>query len=159
MTVKIKHGHWAGGRASSEYAAWEKARHRCHDPRSHAYKDYGGRGIVMCDRWRFGEGGKNGFECFLEDMGCKPAPRMQIDRSDNLRGYEPGNCRWATLKEQNRNRRSNRLIEYDDRRITVIEASEISGIRYGTLIKRLDYGWPVGRAMTEPQHPHARRSP
>jgi hypothetical protein len=155
----IKHGHWAGGKASSEYAAWEKARHRCHNPRSHAFKDYGARGIAMCDRWRFGEGGKTGFECFLADMGPRPVAALELDREDNFRGYEPRNCRWTTRKTNCRNKRNNRFISYGGRLLTVAEAAEISDMKYVTLIKRLDHGWPIQRAMTEPVRPHSLGSP
>lgn len=76
---------------------------RCHHPSSNTYHAYGGRGITVCDRWRFGEDGKSGFECFFEDMGPKP-DGASIDRIDSTKGYTPDNCRWATAVMQSRNR-------------------------------------------------------
>lgn len=80
---------------------------RCYNPNNDWYHRYGGRGITVCDRWL----GKHGFENFLADMGEKP-PGMSIDRFPNGDGpYEPGNCRWATAKEQTANRKATKLTE------------------------------------------------
>lgn len=77
---------------------------RCGNARNPGFANYGGRGITVCERWL-------SFENFLADMGPRPTPAHSIDRIDNDRGYEPGNCRWATVTEQNRNRRSTKLNE------------------------------------------------
>lgn len=79
------------------YVSWFHARARCNNPRIREWKNYGGRGIRMCDRWLK-------FENFLADMGLRP-PGTTLDRIDNDRGYEPGNCRWATWDVQAVNRR------------------------------------------------------
>lgn len=77
---------------------------RCYDPKYPSYERYGAVGVSVCDRWRFGENGVSGWLCFFADMGPKPTGHS-IDRIDNERGYEPGNCRWATRQQQQENRR------------------------------------------------------
>src|SRR5580692_9472058 len=81
---------------------------RCSNPKQASYKDYGGRGIAICDRWSRGDGERTGFECFLADMGPKPSPAHTLDRRENDGNYEPRNCRWATRSEQMLNRRAHK---------------------------------------------------
>ena len=99
-------GHsFRNGRETSTYGSYRSMLGRCTNPNNAGYKWYGGRGIAVCDRWVYGEGGKRGFACFLEDMGEKPEwANGGIDRINNDGNYEPNNCRWATLKEQGTNR-------------------------------------------------------
>lgn len=92
---------------TSEYNIWKALKQRCYNPNELHYADYGGRGILICDRWL------NSFENFIEDMGNKPSPTHSIDRIDNDGNYEPSNCKWSTKAEQGRNKRNNRWIEHN----------------------------------------------
>lgn len=147
-----KHGYWKGNVSAPEYSAWCLARTRCHNPNNQAFKDYGARGISMCDRWRVGEDGKSGFECFIADMGDRPTPRHSLDRVENDKGYSPDNCRWATRIEQMRNTRGLRFVEYGGRTMCVSEAIEAAGsvIEIDRVVKRLNRGWSVQDAVTTP---------
>ena len=103
MTI---HGECKGGQISAEYVVWAAMMRRCYNPNCKDYPTYGGRGVSVCDRWRFGENGKVAAACFIEDMGRRPSPRHSLDRTDNDGIYEPSNCRWATASQQAYNRRS-----------------------------------------------------
>lgn len=97
-------GNHTHGFASSKrhplYSVWSAMRQRCNNPKNRSYRHYGGRGIRVCDQWN----SSDGFVVFLRDMGERPAG-TSLDRIDNDGNYEPGNCRWATAKEQGVNRR------------------------------------------------------
>lgn len=112
---------------------------RCHNPNSDGFEHYGARGITVCDRWR-------AFEPFLADMGARP-DGTTIDRLDNSKGYEPGNCRWATMSEQENNKTNNVLVEAEGKTQTVMQWSQEKGIYYHTLLKRLQAGWSPDRAL------------
>lgn len=150
--ARTKHGYWSGNVSAPEYSAWCLARTRCHNANNQAFKDYGARGITMCDRWRSGEGEQSGFECFIADMGDRPSPLHSLDRIDNSKGYEPGNCRWATKSEQQRNTRSNRIVALNGQEMCVAEAIEAAGsvIEIDSVVKRLNRGWSVEDAVSTP---------
>lgn len=80
------------------YEVWKAMKQRCHNPKNKDYRHYGGRGIVVCQRWR------ESFPAFLADMGPRPTG-YTLERRENSKGYEPGNCYWATWKEQVKNKR------------------------------------------------------
>lgn len=87
-----------------EYRIWKGALTRCYNPNATGFKYWGGRGIIVSDRWNPRMGG--GFVNFLRDMGRRPSPKHSIDRRDNDGHYSPDNCRWVTRKEQNLNSRA-----------------------------------------------------
>jgi hypothetical protein len=138
-----------GMRRSSEYAIWCGIKDRCGNPRNRAYKDYGGRGIYVCDRWSL-------FSNFYNDMGPRPDGLM-LERIDNNKGYSPENCKWANRVEQNNNKRSNVLITVDGETRPLREWAEKAGLKYGTVHQRLIYGWTPERAVTTPLVPQRER--
>lgn len=123
---------------------------RCGDPSHVSYKDYGARGVTVCERWA------SSFDEFLADMGERPEG-MTIERNDSSGNYEPANCRWATTKEQGANRRNVTLVEIDGELMTRPEACARRGISYNTLATRLRRGWTVDEALsTAPVEPSER---
>ena len=92
-------------RATPEVGRWYNMTQRCHNPKATDFAYYGACGIEVCNRWRFGEDGKSGAECFFEDMGRCPNRHLTLDRIDNDRGYFEANCRWAPWSVQANNRR------------------------------------------------------
>lgn len=103
---------------SSEYTTWIGMIQRCCNTKVPYYQYYGGRGIIVCDHWC------KSFENFYADMGPKPSPKHSIERIKNDGNYEPGNCRWATRKEQSRNMRNNRIVVVDGISMTLLHAAE-----------------------------------
>lgn len=91
------------------YSAHRQMIQRCHMPSAHNYRFYGARGISVCDRWRFGEGGLSGFECFLADMGERPEGKS-LDRIENDGDYRPGNCQWSDALAQAKNQRPRQRV-------------------------------------------------
>ena len=112
---------------------------RCYLRAHKSFKDYGGRGIKVCERWVE-------FSNFLSDMGVRPDGR-QLGRIDNEGGYSPDNCRWETPRQNSNNKRNNRLLTYDGLTLTVSQWSETLNISSGTLFRRLYAGWEVEDAI------------
>lgn len=120
-----------GMRLSQEYNTWSQMKKRCNNKNDKSYKNYGGRGIIICDRWL------ESFENFFEDMGLKPSPKHSIDRIDNNGNYEPNNCRWATQYEQNNNYSRNIFIEINEERKTIKEWCNIYNLPYHKIYQRI----------------------
>lgn len=137
-----KHGHAATGHETATYEAWSAMKKRCLNPEHRNFRDYGGRGIAVCARWLT-------FANFLADMGERPAG-MSLDRIDNSAGYDPANCRWATVREQNNNKRGNTLLSFNGEVRTISQWSELIGIKDCTLSERLRRGWSVERTLSTP---------
>lgn len=118
---------------------------RCYNQNNAQYKNYGARGISVCDEWK----GSNGFEAFYQwslKNGYKEG--LSIDRIDVNGNYEPNNCRWITQKEQMNNTRINVYIQYKGETHTMKEWAEILGIPYKRLWKRFHNGWSVEKALS-----------
>lgn len=123
--------------------AWYGMRQRCYNPNDKNYLSYGGRGIVVCERWL------ESLENFVADMGIAP-PGLSIDRINVNGNYEPSNCRWATRSEQQRNRTNNPRVDYKGESVTLIEIAERVGLPLRVLRYRLANGWTVNRAIETP---------
>lgn len=125
------------------YSVWKDIRRRCSKESRSDYARYGGKGVTVCDRW-------SDFKKFYDDNISGWQPGLSIDRIDFRKGYSPENVRWATIKEQNRNKSDNRKIHYQGRTLCLIEWAEELGINYYTLKSRLFKGWDVEKAFTQP---------
>lgn len=138
FTVCVTHGMTD----TPTYKAWDGMIQRCTNTNSPSYKDYGGRGVTVCERWLT-------FINFLEDMGVKP-DGLEIDRIDNGRGYYKENCRWTDRTTNNRNTRFNRMVAFNGEVKCISEWAEVTGINAGTLIFRLNSGWSPEKTFTTP---------
>lgn len=127
-------------------------RQRCRDANCASFKNYGGRGIRVCERWK-------SFENFMADMGPKPSPKHSIERKDNDGNYEPDNCIWATRIEQANNRRGNHLITIGGETKTAAEWGRVANLHPKTIYNRLRLGWPEDRLLTPFVNLRRTRSP
>lgn len=149
-----QHGYTSGG-YPPEYWIWRAMIRRCHDEGDPSYHRYGGRGIVVCDRWR------ESFGSFMEDVGARPDPKLTLDRIDNDGNYEPENVRWATRRQQNLNRKGGgRTLTIGGETKPLVEWADEAGISRQLLRKRIDkMGWSPERAVSTPVNKSmARRS-
>lgn len=122
-----------------EYKIWGAIKRRCGNKNDKKYHLYGGRGISVCERWL------SSFELFLSDMGYRPSKNHSIDRINVNGNYEPSNCKWATVKEQNRNKRTNRIIEYNGMAKTAVDWSEEFNMTKSKFMWRINNGWSMQR--------------
>ncbi len=130
---------------TGEYHSYNGMIARCYNTNLKRYKDWGGRGISVCERWL------ESFENFYEDMGPKPSNGYTIERIDNNGNYTPENCIWATQKEQGRNQRTNVHITYNNITLTVSEWSEKLGIKAATIYARVRKGKSPEECLKEVQ--------
>lgn len=136
--------HGEGYKRTPEYVAWTQMKNRCFNPHATRYANWGGRGISVCKAWA------DSFETFLNDVGRRPTHEHSLDRRDNSKDYEPGNVRWATPTEQNRNSSGNRRLTYQGLTKTLSEWAELYHMRVKTLWSRIDRGWSVEDALETP---------
>ena len=132
------------GWESPEYSSWASMKQRCLNPNQRGYKDYGGRGISICDRWM------HSFQNFVADMGPRP-DGFQLDRIDTDGNYEPGNCQWSDRKTQMNNTRRNRWITINNETRTMTQWCEFFGVvPIETFRHRRTRGWPTLTALITP---------
>lgn len=147
-----RHGHKTAGKYSPEYSIWLNMRARCGNSKNNRYSTYGARGIRVCERW------DADFLNFLSDMGRRPGEDYSLDRIDNNGNYEPENCRWATRKEQCRNRTTSRFLTLGGETKTLAKWGAESGLGVSLLHGRLKRGWSIRKALTEPVRGASRKS-
>ena len=143
-----KHPQYRHGlRKSDEYRIWRHMRTRCENANDPAYKYYGQRGIKVCERWL-------DFKNFYEDMGKRPSKAYSIDRIDFNGDYEISNCRWATMKTQQRNRSNNVRFTYNNVTASLAELCELHGCKYTTVHMRMSKGATLEQALTPKRIPY-----
>lgn len=128
---------------TKEYRAWRAMITRCYNPNHRAYSWYGGKGIKVHTRW------KGSFENFLSDLGHAPTTKHTLDRIDSTKDYEPGNCRWATMNEQQNNRCSNLRFNFRGRAVTPAELAREFNFPYQTILNRLNSGMDAETAISK----------
>lgn len=143
---KIKHGHspkdytkWSGA-----YRSWMAMKSRCLDPNDISYKYYGAKGVTICKEWI------NSFQDFYSYVGARPIGQT-LGRINNIKGYEPGNVKWETYKEQAHNRSTTHIVEINGVSKSVTEWAEFTGIPRGTLARRLCEGCSIDKWLTPPR--------
>lgn len=143
--ANTKHGHTVGGR-TPEYKAWQAMFGRCYRTSNKRYKDYGGRGITVDNRWR-------SYENFFADMGPRPSPRHSLERLKNEESYGPSNCVWALPHDQMTNRRNSFFVDG----VPLSDLAREYGIRANVLRFRILKGWPLQEALTKSVRPKKTR--
>jgi len=131
-----------GAKGTPEYKTWLAMNARCNNPNTSNYDHYGGRGVLVCDRW-------TNFENFYQDMGPRPEGTT-IDRENSNGNYEPGNCRWATSTEQARNKRNTRLLMVDGKQVPLVEECEKLGVSSQLVYRRMKRGMSFEKAVNKP---------
>jgi hypothetical protein len=124
------------------YYTWQAMKRRCLKNSESCFDRYGGRGILVCEKW------KNNYQAFFEDMGLPPSMDHQIDRVDNDGNYEPSNCRWVTRQENARNKSNNSYLEHKGKILTIAEWAEVTGLDRGLIESRVSKGWPMDKVFS-----------
>ena len=141
-----------GMKRSRLYRIWESMKTRCNNPSSQRYEDYGGRGIKVCNDWEH-------FEAFRDwALANGYQEHLTIDRKDNDGPYSPENCRWATMKAQQSNKRNNFLLTHNGKTLTISQWAAETGIERRTIAKRKKLGWSDAEALTIPVRKQTRRN-
>lgn len=134
-----------GMSGSRLYYIWSTMRQRCNNPNNHKYKNYGDRGIKICNEW-------NLFENFMAwALSNGYSDELTIERINVNGNYEPCNCKWVTNDEQQRNKRNNKYLILKGEKRTLSEWSRITGLNHTTILKRLKIGWSVEDALLIPK--------
>lgn len=140
VEMKPIHGEASKATRTREYVTWQSMLGRCENSNDPSFARYGKRGVKVCLRWR------NSYADFKLDMGKRPL-NMTIERINSNGNYEPGNCRWASSKEQNRNRHTNKMVTWKGQRMSLAEACERAHRPYKTVWMRLRVGWTLNAAL------------
>lgn len=123
---------------------------RCTNGSQDSFAQYGARGIGVSAAWT----GEGGFERFLDHIGPIPSDQHQLDRIDGASGYEPGNVRWATSNEQQRNKSTNHRITVNGETLCLVEWANRLGVGHTTILRRIERGWSEEDAVTTPVKGH-----
>lgn len=140
----FEQGRAHGKTGTREHRIWKAIKTRCTNPNQPAFKYYGARGITMHEKYA------NSFLAFLNDVGPCPSEKHSIDRIDNEKGYEPGNLRWATTKEQANNKRDNKIYTYKGITLNLSKWGDIAEVDAANIAARLKRGWDFGKAISTP---------
>lgn len=125
-----------------EYRAWDAMKQRCGNPKAQGFHNYGGRGIAVCDQWKE-------FKHFFLDMGPRPSNAHSLERKDNNRGYSKENCEWALCAKQVRNKRNNRIIDFNGKPMILLDVAKQLGLHPSTLSHRLEvFAGDMGKVLT-----------
>jgi hypothetical protein len=152
---KVKHG-FSG---EPEYNIWDSMLARCNNPNNAKYKDYGGRGVTVCDRWNPRKGGS--FKNFISDMGRRPGPLYQLDKEAvrlNCMIYGPETTRWVPMKENQRRKRNTIYLAYMGEVLSLPKWAEKTGLPPNAIRLRVRSGWSVERTLTQPLSKKQRRA-
>jgi len=136
--LNVKHGY----KGTRTYNIWQAMKQRCNNPKTIEYKHYGGKGIAVCKRWMK-------FENFIKDIGEIPVG-LTLDRINNNKGYSPKNCKLSTMKEQERNKTNNHILNYKNKQQCLTAIAEQHNINRKTLEHRLNRGLSIEEALTIP---------